>query len=249
MKTFLTAIALAAATAVSAAPVGIGAAAGFDTLGFRLIDLTQNDNKAASVKFRKDDHDILVQSTLYARGESELYDFKWLSTTGSGATGLVTTGASTAAMISGGPSFAALAMGQSLRGSTRFDGYVSYVGLAMDLTLGAGSAIEWVGNYAVSAWATGPGSQFDKSFAHVTFGGIENSFSVGAQAWGTGFDALSGTATYRIENLTGKKFDTSAYFKAVVAGGQVAPIPEPSTWVLTLAGLLAVGIVVGRRNG
>jgi CHRD domain/PEP-CTERM motif len=95
--------------------------------------------------------------------------------------------------------------------------------------------------------------------AGVTSGSYDHTFDMGlASSWGTGFLGANGnsTATAFSSLLTGMN-DGKAYFNihsTSVGSGEIrgflalAPVPEPETYALMLAGLAIVGWAARRRQ-
>lgn len=250
MKKKLTLAALTLACSASFAAASYGSSASFTSLGYRLIDLDPYDGVAASVTFLGNASDILADTEL-GSGADTLYSYKYGPTMGTVSSMLSQPSATALAQLSGGPSWSGLASGSASRGAGLYDGFRAYAGLSVDMVLGAKTAIEWVGSYVLSTWVTRGADprNSDSAFAGVTFGGLENSFQAQVYAvGGPAMDALFGTATYRIANAGGSLLGSSAAFIAYAGGGQVGPIPEPSTWLLSLAGLGVVGVVIRRRS-
>lgn len=249
-KLTLAALVLAAPAAFSAA-ASYGASASFTSLGYRLIDLDPYDGVAASVTFKGDDKDLLAVTEL-GGGGSSLYESIHGPTMGTVSSAQAQSSATALAQLSGGPAWSALAAGSASRGAGLYDGFRAYAGMSVDLVLGAKTAIEWVGSYVLSTWvARGSDPRgSDSAYAGILFGGLENSFQ--AQAYsssllGPAVDTLFGTTTFRIDNTGSNLLNSSAAFIAAAGGGQVGPVPEPSSWLMGLAGLGVLGVVIRRR--
>lgn len=232
----------------------LGAAATFDTLSYRLIDLRPKDGIAPSVTFHDSPSTVLLESKIFGDHANNVEGGSSFWSAFSSA--YKSTGASAAtsvASLSGGPSFMMLASGSALTGRGGFDAFNSYVGMALDMELGAYTAIQWTGRYSISSWAlrSAAATTTDQSFAYVTFGGLDNEFMVSAASLPGGdphFASKTGAATFRLSNDTGAGALETAYFRAVASAGQtVAPVPEPSSWALMLAGAVVVGGVARRR--
>lgn len=243
MKKLFAAALLGAALGAHAAPATYGATSSLSGLGYRLIDLDEADGLAPSVAFRPRSVGVLTQAEVVGdAGTADILDVHWGPMTA--FSGLSAPSALASAAALGGPSFSMLASGAAVRES-RFNAFYAFAGAALDYVLGANTAIEWLGNYSLTAWST-PGRGLE-SFAGVVFGDSTH-FQQAAASADQPFVPLSGEISYRVDHLgTGTLADT-ANFISVAGGGPLAPIPEPGTWALTLAGLAVVGWVTARRK-
>lgn len=265
MKAHLTAALLAAAALPALAATPFGGSASITGLRSYLVDLAPDDGIAPSASFFDVSKSFSAQVELVGdRGWESVYS----SHTGGGTTSAMRSlarngaqgAAATVAGFYGAPGLMT-ATGSATPGRP-FDAFNVSSEYHLAVELSANTALVFEGSYSLAAWAkqrAGAAGKFG-SMASVSFGTADlghDSYSAEASvnpALGKSFQQLAGDFSFAFRNEGAASRLMFGGISAWTSGGQtligseVAPIPEPGTYGLMLAGAGVVGIAVRRRK-
>lgn len=233
------------ATAVASAQIG--------TVTITLIDLDLSDGIAPALTW-SGEQSYSYASTTDAGSLSDWASGWYMPTSatvngafgwGSGIT--EASGASGNAEVSGSPS-----AGSDYNASGQGQFWASFevtpwTGVILTTTV-SGQASTSIGNDGVySEWASAT-SQLSLSVdsadgweSHYAYRNVYVGYSPDSQSFG-------GTLKLTYANLSGDTLSGSYYASAYASTGSTMPVPEPGSYAMLLAGLLGIGLVVGKRR-
>lgn len=236
----------------------VSASASVSNLHYQLIDLNPNDGIAASISFagsvNQSATEVFDASKGVQRDTQTTHDISSIYSNIVLGDGQASAGFSAASTSGSFGDFYTKGY-QSGVGSFSADS-----GMNATFTLSANTVLVFYGNIGGHASGPAPWDQNHQASSHASFGfygpTLPNNggtqYAAINRDWNTYYGATGSFENFTLSFVNGQQQATTGYLwasmKSTGTNVNAAPVPEPETWGMLLAGLALTGAVARRRN-